>query len=501
MRKTVTLINPNLITQIDDNLGSGIPYLPLTPAYLAACLHDNYNVQVIDAFGEKPFQVNRYDKFLIQGLALEEIKDKILPHSDCLIIYFSTIMANFVIVELIKMLKKDFPDKPLVIVENSQAVIGCSLKYILSDLFKVGVDYIVTGECEVRIPKLLEIILSGKPYVFDKLDGVAYKNDAGETFLNSQESYISNLDNLPFPAWGYFPLENYWQLGYAHGPMEGKYLAIMTSRGCPFSCNFCVIPSTNGQKWRSRSPQNVVSEIEYMIETLGIHEFHLEDVNPTASEKRIVEICKLIIGKSLKIHWKLASGSKIETMRKDTVELMQQAGCNYISFSPESGSSRILKLMNKPFNHAYALDMVTHMHELTIKSQACFVLGYPGEEVKDLQATQSYVKSLAKAGIDEIALFIMTPIPGTKTYGQLSGYSDYSELTFSPKWRNDFVYLNSFRKQLYIKFLLWKLIYHPVKVFEQGLNLFKCSFLTKVEMNVYRAIKVKYLTWKGNLQC
>lgn len=150
--------------------------------------------------------------------------------------------------------------------------------------------------------------------------------------------------------------------------------------------------------------------------------------------------------------------------------------------------------MNKPFNHQYALAMTSEMKRNGIYSQACFVLGYPGEQSNDLKLTRSYVKQLAKKGIDEIALFIMTPIPGTKTFGMIEGFKDYSELTFSPSWREDYIELSKFRDGLYFKFLLWKIVYHPVHVIMQFFNLLTKRFKTKAEMNIYRIIKIKLIT-------
>ncbi len=491
MGKNVTLINPGLVTQADDSLGSGIPYMPIPLAYLAGSLKRAFTLNVIDAFGEDPFRVRRKGNSYVQGLEVNDILKRIGSDADYLVIYYSTVMANNVIAETIKGIKEDFPLLPVIVIENPEAVIGCPLEHIADDLFKDGADYLVFGESEMRAVKLIQALDKGDTALLKDIDGIAYRARSGEIISNPKHGYIENIDVLDFPTWEYFPLKNYWKLGYAHGPMEGKYLAIMTSRGCPFNCNFCVIPATNGRKWRGRSPENVVAEIEYMKGKYGVSEFHWEDVNPTADEKRIEAICELLSKKGLKVKWKLASGSKIETMSLKTLELMRKAGCNYISFSPESGSGRLLKLMNKPFNHDYALKMTGHMHRIGIRSQACFVLGFPGETDEDIDITRSYVRELAKAGIDEIALFIMTPIPGTKTFGQLTGFKDYSELTFSPSWRKDFGHLNDVRRGLYFHFLIQKMMHHPFKLLKQLFNLLFRKFESKAEMNIYRMLRLR----------
>lgn len=496
MNKLITLINPQLVTQYGDYLGSGIAYLPLTLAYVASVLKKKYSLTVIDAFGENPFNLFIENRLIIQGLSFDEINEKVHASSHLVVIYFNSVASNYIINTIIKNIKKKHPDMPVAVIENSQGVIGCSLEYMYQEIFKSGADYIILGESEERIVKLLKAIESKKMRAFKDIDGLIYKDTSKNIIVQKKETYIENLDHLPCPAWEYFPLPNYWKLNYSHGPMENNFLALLTSRGCPFKCNFCVVPSMNGRKWRPRSAENVVSEITYLQEKFKVSEFHWEDLNPTANEKRILEICELIIKNRLKIKWKLVSGSKIETMKIDTLNKMKQAGCTYISYSPESGSSRVLKLMNKPFDHEYALHMQKRMKQIGIFSQACFVLGFPGENDEDRFKTRDYVKKLVKAGVDEIALFIMTPIPGTKTFGSLSGYTDYSELTFSPSWRDDYKELSAFRNKLYFYFLFLKILYHPQKVIIHLVNLIRKSFKIKIEMNIYRIIKLKFMLIK-----
>jgi len=491
LKTKITIICPQLLTLYEDRLGSGIPYMPVIAAYLAAVLKEKYSVAVIDAFGEDPFHAWVEGKYIIQGIPFKQVAARISPDTGYCILYVSTIMANYVLHKTIRIIKRKYPYIPVILVENSQGVIGCSLKYLARDFFASGADYIVLGECELKVPALLDDLQDISSPAVLSIPGVLGKSPEDGYRDNKHFDIIEDLDSLPFPAWELFPIHNYWKLGYAHGPMQSEYLAVMTSRGCPFNCSFCVVPSMNRNKWRARSPRNVVKEFQYLKEEYGVSEFHLEDLNPTSDEKRMADICRLIMEKKLDIKWKLASGSKIETISLSTLGLMKQAGCDYISFSPESGSRKVLKLMKKPFNHEYALRMTKEMHRLGIKTQACFVLGFPGEDRRDRQLTQKYIFRLARAGIDEIALFILTPIPGTRTYDLFTGYSDYSELTFAPTWREDYEGLCRFRDAMYKKYLLLKIVFHPIKVIRQVFSLLGRRFQTKSEMNIYRLLVIR----------
>ena len=186
----------------------------------------------------------------------------------------------------------------------------------------------------------------------------------------------------------------------------------------------------------------------------------------------------------------IAAGTKIETIRPGTLELMARAGCRYISFSPETGSPDLLRKMNKPFQHEYALELTRQMRRLGVRSQACFVLGFPGETPHDAALKRRYVHRLVAAGVDEIALFIITPIPGSATFGQIEGFRDLSDLTFSPSWRVDYPRLQRWRLRLYAEFVAHRMVRRPAAVFRQGVNVLRRRFETKMEMGAYRAWRV-----------
>ena len=264
-----------------------------------------------------------------------------------------------------------------------------------------------------------------------------------------------------------------------------------TSRGCPFSCAFCTIPALNARLWRGRTGQNVVDEMEYWHSKWGIREFHFEDVNPAMVSSRMADISHEIIKRKLPVIWKITSGTKVEAIKPEVIPLMAKAGCRYISISPESGSPRMLQLMNKPFAHDLALGQIKRMHASGITTQACFVLGFPGEIKDDLRQTAKYIRKLAQVGLDEVALFIMTPIPGSSQWGKISGFHFLSQLTFSPSWRRDFKPLHFFRLMLFAKFTFYRLLYNPASLVKSFVGLVTGSFHTKTEMTIHRLLRVR----------
>ena len=480
-------INPQLIVQQNDKFTTGIIYMPLTLAYVVSSFKNKkINTKVIDLYGENPTKCLKSENSLIFGNGIEDVDQTELETAKCFFINANQVGNHISILNIIKFLKKNFSKKPIAILENSQAVTAYSLSKVKEEFLNLGCEYILIGDLE-NISIEVYRNLNNEDYL-GNINGIITKS-----FCNDKINFIENLDTLSFPAWEDFPLENYWMLGYSHGPLSSaKYLPILSSRGCPYPCNFCVVPKTNERRWRSRSPENVVDELEYFMKKFNVKEFHFEDLNSTVNDNRTKELCNLIIKRNINIKWKIVAGTKVESIKNEnTVKLLKDSGCNYISISPESGSVELMKSINKPFNYNHALKIVKEMNKNKIFSQACFIIGYPGETAIDLKKTKRMIFDLTKRGIDEIAVFIVTPIPGSKIYDKFKGFNTLSNLTFTPTWRKDYKKLSKERLIMYLIFLTTKIIFHPIKIFRQILNFFSKKFDTKMEMVPYKVLKLR----------
>ncbi len=495
----VTLINPPLVAMRNDLFTTGIVYMPIGLAYFAGMLQQNaIDLTVIDAFGLQPNNCTTCGNYVIRGISVSTVVEKIPHDTQANIIYANHVCNHVAIMALIESIKANYPKVPIIIIENTQSVTAYSLRNILTELFDNGVDYVVTGEPESRGLSLLQGLLSDQE--ISSIEGIAYRSADKFVYVPLGKAK-NNLDELPFPAWQLFPLEQYWSLHYAHGPLSSpKYLPLQTSRGCPYQCRFCIIPELNNVKWRARSAKNVVDEIEHWVNRLGVREFHLEDVDPTVSDQRVQEICRDIIARKLNIVWKICAGTKVETIKSEqTIELMAAAGCRYISISPESGSEAVMKKINKPFDKELAIRWIKKFNEVGIYTQACFVLGFPEESDLDRELTLAMIKRLVQVGIDEVALFVITPIPGSAIASTFKKtYSSLSDLNFSPQWRDDYQKLNQFRIRCYRLFLFWKLRYQTKKILLQPLRFLSRKFQTKMEMTPYRALHSYLLLIKAH---
>ena len=495
MINKVTILVPPLLSQKKDLFGSGIPYFPITAAYLAGYLiSKGYSVTGIDAFGAAPEKYTSFSEhYQTQGLNVDDIIQSLSQEKEFICIFCNIVINHSIILDLICKVKKKFADlKKIIVFENSQAVTGYSVFAVKKDFFDAGSDFIVSGDPEFRIEKIIQNFSSGN---FSGIDGIIYlAKENGDIIENPQTSYIENLDTLPIPANDIFPIQNYWKLKYAHGPYSGKYMPMLTTRGCPYNCGFCVIPSTNSRKFRHLSNDRILKELIFWKNKYGVTDFHFEDVNPTVDKLRVRGLCEKIINEKLNITWKLVSGTKVETFDAETLKLMRAAGCVYISISPESGSPEIMKSIGKPFDIEHAVMMLGVMNKLGIFSQVCFVLGFPGETETDIRLTEKMAAACARAGADEIAVFIITPIPGSSTYFSnnknfISGYDSLEQLTFSPLWRSDYKLLSSKRLKIALNFNIIRFTRHPLKTLAGFIRMITGNYKTKTEQLLRKILK------------
>ena len=210
------------------------------------------------------------------------------------------------------------------------------MKEVKNELFENSFDYLLIGDLEENAFKLIKNLKENLDIT--NIPGLITKN-----VENLNLSFHENLDELPFPAWEEFPIKNYWQLGYAHGQSQAIDFYQFRLQRLPYPCGFCIVPDINDRRWRSRSPNSILNEIEYFKKIFSVSEFHFEDLNPTVNDKRTKALCKSLIENKLKIKWKIVAGTKVESIKIDTVELLSKSGCKYVSISPESGSEKVMK--------------------------------------------------------------------------------------------------------------------------------------------------------------
>lgn len=234
-----------------------------------------------------------------------------------------------------------------------------------------------------------------------RIRGLGWRR-GGEVTVNLDRPFIKSLDDLPMPRHDLLPLDKYRM------PMiKGPYTFIVTSRGCPAGCKFCIKHVSYQYSVRLRSPELLVEEIK-QLNQYGIYNIHMYADLFTVNRDQVVNLCKLIISEGLKIRW--TCNSRVDYVDEEMLQLMGKSGCWVISWGIESGNELILKKIHKGYKMEQAQRALNWAHAAGIKNWGYFIIGLPGETVETIQDTIRFSKALPL----DIALFhIAAPYPGT----------------------------------------------------------------------------------------
>lgn len=239
------------------------------------------------------------------------------------------------------------------------------------------------------------------------IKGLAWRR-GDQIVVNPDRPFIPNLDDLPLPLHHLLPLDRY------RIPMlKGPYTFIVTSRGCPAGCQFCIKHLNYQHTVRVRSPENIMQEL-WALHRLGIHNIHMYADLFTVSREQVMGLCRLIVKEGLKIRW--TCNSRVDYVDEEMLRLMGQAGCWLISWGIESGNPEILKRVHKGYRFEQAEQALRMAKRAGIKNWGYFIIGLPGETEETIRQTIEYAKRLPL----DLALFhIAAPHPGTPFFFQV----------------------------------------------------------------------------------
>jgi anaerobic magnesium-protoporphyrin IX monomethyl ester cyclase len=224
----------------------------------------------------------------------------------------------------------------------------------------------------------------------------------GDVSVNPDRPFIADLDDLPMPRHDLLPLQRYLM------PLiKGPFTFIVTSRGCPAGCTYCIKHVSYGPTMRMRSAAKLVEEIAY-LGTLGVHNIHMYADLFTVNRAQVVALCRGLIDAGLKIRW--TCNSRVDFVDDEMLQLMAKSGCYYIAWGLESGNKDILTHARKGVDPDRAKRSLTAARRAGIKNWGYFIIGLPGETEDTIKQTIAFSKSLPL----DIALFhIAAPYPGT----------------------------------------------------------------------------------------
>jgi anaerobic magnesium-protoporphyrin IX monomethyl ester cyclase len=376
----ITLVNP----PYPRSAHSHPPFIPLGIGYLGAvCEKAGYEVNVIDCQAER--------------LDFDAFRKRIAQTNADVVGLTSTTLTYKSALENIRIAKEELP-------ECTTVLGGCHATFWDKNALNEcpSLDIVVRREGEITFVELLEKL--GKNASLNGVLGVTYREKDGQLVRNEERPFIENLDDLPFPAHHLLPLKSFHIVGKTIFPLT-------TSRGCVYWCDFCTAVRMFGQRYRMRSPKNVVDEIEYLYKKYGQSQFTFYDDAFTVDQQRVVEICDEIKKRKLAIHWDCET--RVDMVTRDLLQKMKDAGCLAVWFGVESGSENVLEKMHKKIKLNQTRLAFRTARELGLMTVASVVLGFPGETEQTALETIKFVRSLDP---DDIGFYIATPYPGTPMY-------------------------------------------------------------------------------------
>ncbi|MCC6956437.1 MAG: radical SAM protein [Anaerolineales bacterium] len=236
---------------------------------------------------------------------------------------------------------------------------------------------------------------------FASIKGLGWRK-SGEIVLNWDRPFFRSLDDLPMPLHHLLPLSSYRM------PMiKGAYAFVVTSRGCPAGCKYCIKHVSYQFSVRLRSPEKLLEEIQLLYD-LGVRHIHMYSDLFTVSRDQVVELCRLLIEKGPKVTW--TCNSRVDYVDEEVLSLMGRAGCELISWGIESGNEEILKRAHKGYRMEQAYNALRWARQAGIKNWGYFIIGLPGETKETIRETIDFSKKLPL----DIALFhVAAPYPGT----------------------------------------------------------------------------------------
>ncbi len=373
---------------------------PIYLAYLVAIVRDiGYQVEFLDA--------------ILEELGIEEFArrtEELAP--DLVVLECSTPSIEHDL-QSAAALKKRLPGVKTVLIGSHPTVYH---REIMAE--NPGVDAVCRGEFDYTVRDLVRAEAKGSSW--GEVSGLTWR-EGDAIRVNPDRPLIEDLDQIPFPARDLVSSPFYRQ-----GTFRGKRpTTVVTSRGCPFRCTYCLWPSTlYGHKFRPRSAENVVDELEEAITRYGVDEVYFDDDSMALDRERMLKICRLIVERGLKFEW--ISQCRVDSMDEEVLRAMKRAGCRYIRFGVESGSPKMLKVMKKGITTERVLETFRLARKVGIRTQAFFLFGIPGETRETVEETIEFAKRL-RPGSAQFAVAI--PHPGTELFRTATeqGYIHYEK--------------------------------------------------------------------------
>ena len=316
--------------------------------------------------------------------------------------------------ELHDTVRQEFPHLPIVL--GGPHV--CGAKESVFDQFP-GLEYAFLGEADNSFPQFVTLLESHTGKIPEEglraIPGLMWRENGA--MQSNPPEFIEDLDLLGVPAWDLLAPER------MHIPFNLFYskrhpiVGISTARGCTSHCTFCAIHLIEGRRYRARSAEHVLDEMEMLVRKHGVREIQLLDSNCIQDKARMISICKGILDRELHIAWSCPNGIKANSVDEELAKWMGKSGCHFVFLGIESGSLRVQKSIRKGLKLAELPEKIALLKDHGINVGGFFMIGFPGETREDIIETVNLALTL---DIDVAAFSVLVPLPGSDIFAQLA---------------------------------------------------------------------------------
>lgn len=335
----------------------------------------------------------------------DELCDFLLKNKPRYLGLYVNLMTRVNIVKMLEFIKNSEELDDIVVILG-----GPDVSYHTGKYLDRGADYCITGEGEHTFYRLIMHLEGDKKGPPASIPGISYRDENNETVYTGEPGLIENIDELPFPDFGLIDIEPYfstWKENHGFTSMT-----ISTMRGCPYSCRWCS-KAVFGKTFRRRSPEMVVGELEKLQKRYNPDRYWIVDDVFTISKEWLKGFTDEIKSRGLEISYECVS--RADRMDDEVIALLKESGCNTLWIGAESGSQKVLDLMDRRVEAARVRDMIKATKRAGIESGTFLMLGYPGETEKDIVETAKHLRDSLP---DLLTITMAYPIPGTALYAE-----------------------------------------------------------------------------------
>lgn len=364
------------------------PYPPLGLLYIAAYLDEN----------KIPCRV--FDSTFSEFDSLKKSLHHEQPEIVCM---YVNLMTRLRVLDVIDFINKELP--------NTQIILGGpDVRYNAEELLDAGANYIIIGEGELSCFELVNALQEGRTNDIPQIQGLAFHKNNSIHFTDERVK-IKSIDELPFPARHKIDLNAYQKVWRTHHGIST--ISISTMRGCPYTCKWCS-RAVYGLSYRRRSPKLVVDEIEHIYNTYQPDSLWFVDDVFTVNHKWLRQFNAEIKKRCLKISYECIS--RADRMSTEVISLLKESGCFRVWIGAESGSQKVIDLMDRRVDVNQVRDMIIETRAAGIEAGTFIMLGYPGETEEDILETIHHLKT---SNPNHFTITVAYPIKGTELFTEI----------------------------------------------------------------------------------